>query len=225
MRTRAMILGLGLGLLAGMAQPPNARASACGMGDDIDWYAGERSKVSEAVDLLEQGRARDAAWVVQNVWPRLREARPVEGGLPHIAEAVRVMALASVRTSGDVNPGFGWTSRTAADRASNVRWGISRLRMLAAASPSSVMLEQNLGEALTASTETATEGNGILETLDRRHAITTPGAFVALARTRKLHGDEEGAAVALAQCETLEVSQDQCSESEAPPVVTASSVP
>jgi hypothetical protein len=105
--------------------PGISRASECGMGD-VDWYSGERARVSRADSLLDDGQPREAAAVIESTWPRMREARPVAESLTHIADAVRIMALACVRSDGDVGEGNGWTSKTEADRASNVRWGISR---------------------------------------------------------------------------------------------------
>jgi hypothetical protein len=226
MKTKKLGTAVGLALtlsVIGMTSH-EARASECGMGDDIDWYAGERAKVSTADSLLESGQAREAAWMVQTTWPRMREARPVTGSLPHIAEAVRVMALACVRTEGNVRGGLGWSGATAEERAANVRWGVSRLRMLAEANPESAPAKADLGEGLALSPKTEDEARAILEGLDAAHNITSVEAFSALARLRFASGDKDGAALALAECDSLTLAFDRCTVSppDAMPVLTAS---
>jgi hypothetical protein len=222
---KKLMMMLGIGLLAAGGMTHDARAGECGMGDDIDWYAGERMKVSQAEELLDAGHEREAAWVVQTTWHRMREARPVTGSMAHIAEAVRVVALACVRTGGDVKAGFGWSSGTAEERAANVRWGVSRLRMLAAANPSSMVAKVDLGEALSRSPRTEKEGSDLLESLDAQHLVTTPEGLAALARVRLAHGDGEGSAVALAACEALMVAADRCATPRPEAVITASTAP
>jgi hypothetical protein len=140
------VVGTGLlGVLTATAH--DARAQSCGMGD-VDWYARERMNVATAEQLLEQGHPREAAWLVQRTWPRMHEAVPVADSVQPIAEGVRVMAIAAVRTDGDLQSGFGWSSWTPLERSLNVRWGLSRLRMLAAAQPWSQEAKNDLEEAL-----------------------------------------------------------------------------
>jgi hypothetical protein len=202
---------LGAALLAG-----NAAAGECGMGDDIDWYTGERALVAEADTLLDEGMPEDAGWVVQRAWHQMRDARPVVGSMPHIAEAVRVMALACVRTDGAVHSGFGWASATPADRAANVRWGVSRLRMLVRANPESSAAKVDLGEALGRSPATRAEASALLEAADVERAIRSPEGLLALARLRDAGGDPAGAVAARIECVYLDVSPLRCSDDAEP---------
>lgn len=142
----------------------DARAQSCGMGQ-LDWYAQERANVATAEDLLERGEPQKAAWLLQRTFPRLHEAVPVASSLPHIAEGVRLMALAAVRSDGDLRSGLGWSSWTPLERSLNVAWGVQRLRMLAKADPSSSVARMDLAEALSRSPDTRDEGRAILASL------------------------------------------------------------
>jgi hypothetical protein len=186
----------------------DARAQSCGMGE-VDFYPTEHTNVAQAEDLLSRGETKDAAWLLQKTWPRLREAIPVAQSVPVIAEGVRVMALAAVRSDGDIKTGLGWSSATAADRASNVAWGVSRLRMLAKAMPSD-SAKADLGEALARSPKTRGEGLAILEGLASAGSLYTPDAYAALALARSMEADEAGARVAAAQCEIKGGTTEQC---------------
>jgi hypothetical protein len=206
--TRTLFAAALAACLASATLSADARAQSCGMGE-VDFYPTEHANVAQAEDLLSRGEARDAAWLMQKTWPRLREAIPVAQSVPVIAEGVRVMALAAVRGDGDIKTGLGWSSATAADRASNVAWGVSRLRMLAKALPSD-SAKADLGEALVRSTRTRSEGAAILEELARGGQLYTPEGYAALALARSMEGDEAGARVAAAQCEIRGGTTERC---------------
>jgi hypothetical protein len=186
-------------LTATAAFAGDARAQACGMGD-IDWYRAEHEAVSRAEDRLQQGEPQKAASLLQRMWPRLREAVPVESTLPVIADGVRLMALAAVRTDGDVPASPGWSSGTPRERALNVAWGVQRLRMLEAATPGSAVAKTALGEALARSPSTREEGLSILEALDDSDEIATPEGYAAFALALRQAGEVAGAEAATEQC-------------------------
>ncbi len=185
---------------AALALATDAQAQSCGMGE-VDWYATERANVARADDLLQQGEPRKAAWLLQRTWPRIREAVPVATSVPVIAAGVRLMALAAVRADGDIRSELGWSSWTPAERSRNVAWGVSRLRMLAAADPSSVTVKTDLGEALSRSPATREEARALLESLDRAGAIASAEGYAALALVRVEAGDRTGAELASVECE------------------------
>jgi hypothetical protein len=188
-------------LPVGVCVADDARAQ-CGMGD-VDFYPTEHRNVALASELLSRGETKDAAWILQQTWPRLPEATPVSTSIPVIEEGVRLMALALVRSDGDVKEGLGWRSATAADRAKNVAWGISRLRMILKAAPGDVTAKTDLGEALSRSVDTRQEASVILEALDRTNGITSPEGFAALALVRSMGGDTTGAMLAARACERV----------------------
>jgi hypothetical protein len=192
------VVGVGM-LAAAFATAHDAGAQSCGMGN-IDWYANDKANVARAETLLAEGKPQDAAWLIQQTWPRMSEAVPVSGSLPHIAEGVRIMALAAVRTDGAVTTGLGWASRTPLERSVNVTWGVRRLRMLTAAYPTSNEAKTDLGEALARAPATQDEARGILEALAKTDGISSPEGYAALARVRTAAGDSNGAAVASAEC-------------------------
>lgn len=178
----------------------DARAQSCGMGE-VDWYANERANVARADEMLQRGEPRRAAWLLQRTWPRLHEAVPVASSLPHIAEGVRLMALAAVRSNGDVQSSLGWSSWTPLERSLNVAWGVQRLRMLVAADPSSGVAKTDLGEALSRSPRTRDEARRILEALDASNAIASPEGYAALASLRIAGNDAAGAGLAAVECQ------------------------
>jgi hypothetical protein len=161
----------------------DARAQSCGMGE-VDFYQQERMNVATAEDLLDRGEPQKAAWLMQRTWTRLHEAVPVASSLPQIAEGVRVMALAAVRSDGNVRSGLGWSSWTPLERSLNVTWGVQRLRMLVKADPTSAQAKTDLGEALSRSAATREEARAILEALDQTNAIATREGYAALASLR-----------------------------------------
>jgi hypothetical protein len=215
-------LALCLSILAAAgAVTGHARAESCGMGD-IDWYATERARVSRAEELLRQGEPREAARVLQRMWPKLRDAVPVLGSVPEIADGVRLMALAAVRAHGDVPSENGWSSWTPRERADNVSWGIRRLRMLAAAAPGSSVIKTDLGEALAGSVETEEEATDVLEALDDTDEMATPEGYAALAGLRSRKGDGLGAMAAAAHCRLNASNEEiQCSSANSRDVARA----
>jgi hypothetical protein len=221
--TKKVILGALVLSVIGVT-PGMSRASECGMGD-LDWFSGERERVSRADALLDEGQAREAAAVVESTWARMREARPVASSLPHIADAVRIMALACVRTGGDVPEGNGWSTKTEADRMANVRWGVSRLRMLSSAHPGDAGAKVDLGEALSQSPDTQNEAFTLLEAVDEERLITSAEGFSALARLRMSLGDVDGAFALVAECDSMTHKFDRCTiepaSLEPTPAVTA----
>jgi hypothetical protein len=178
----------------------DARAQSCGMGE-VDWYSIERQNVATADDLLQRGEPEKAAWLLQRTWPRLHEAVPVKSSLPHIAEGVRLMALASVRSEGRVRSANGWSSWSPLERSLNVTWGVQRLRMLTKADPSNTVAKTDLGEALSRAPATRDEARVILEALDASHAVATPEGYAALAMLRSSASDASGAMAASAACQ------------------------
>jgi hypothetical protein len=193
----------------------DARAQACGMGD-VDFYVAEEGAVSRAEELLQHAKPRDAAWELQRMWPRMHEAVPVVSSVAIISSGVRLMALAAVRSDGDVRSELGWSSGTARERAANVAWGIARLRMLAVASAPSPLAKNDLAEALARSRGTEEEGRAMLEALDTAQAILTPEAYAALASVRAHAGDTTGAELARGECERAAVDAGaQCALSTA----------
>ena len=179
-----------------------AHAQSCGMGD-IDWYAKEREAVSRADLLLQQGESQKAALGLQEMWPQLSDAVPVAGSIQVIADGVRLMALAAVRSDGDVKSVHGWSSWTATERARNVAWGVRRLRMLVKADPTSTLAKTDLGEALARAPETRKEASALLETLAKTHSIGSAEGYAALALLRTEEGDAAGAEEAGLQCDRM----------------------
>jgi len=201
----------------------DARAQSCGMGD-VDWYVAEEAAVARAGDMLQHGRPRDAAWELQRMWPRMHEAIPVTSSVAVITSGVRLMALAAVRSDGDVRSELGWSSATPREKAANVAWGVSRLRMIVAASAWDGSAKIDLAEALARSSKTEEEGRAMLEALDTANAVLSPEAYAGLAAARAHAGDTTGADLATGECERRAFdAAAQCASARTPstPAVTA----
>jgi hypothetical protein len=193
--TATLVTTLGLAAIATDAQ------AQCGMGE-VDWYSTERANVARADEMMQQGEPRKAAWLLQQTWPRIHEALPVESSIPVIADGVRLMALASVRSDGDIRSDLGWSSWTPGERARNVAWGVSRLRMLTVAEPWNTAAKTDLGEALSRAPATRDEARAILEPLATSGGMSSPEGYAALALVRVEAGDTTGAELASAACES-----------------------
>ena len=223
MNPQKLLAAIPLAVMTALAAvAPNAHAQ-CGMGE-VDWYGAERNNVSQAEELLKEGEPKKAAWVLQQTWPRMHEALPREGGVPVIADGVRLMAVAAVRSDGDVRSGNGWSSATAAERAANVAWGIRHLRMLLSVEPWNLAVKTDLGEALSRSPATRDEARTILEALDDDRAVSSAEGYAALAMLRLETGDTAGAETAGLACERFagtDVNRCAAAGGRVTPVLTA----
>ncbi len=119
-------------------------ASACGTAvyRAIDNSA---QLVAKAEQSLSDGNYGVAAARAVRAFPALELVKP--GQLPLADRALRIVALASVRSNGGVGPTASQTT-DGAERGANLQWSIVALRGLNDKRPNNPSLQTDLGEAL-----------------------------------------------------------------------------
>lgn len=140
------------------------------------------------------------------------DANATELGLR--ARASRVLALADLR----LDPGG---QRSEKDRAV-LEKAAKVLEGLADESPKDSAKQTDLGEAL--AVVRPAQGRELLEDLDARDLVTTPYAYVALARLRIADRDAKGRDLALTRCRTMAKTASIC-ELEPTPFKVATVLP
>jgi ATP/maltotriose-dependent transcriptional regulator MalT len=204
---RVKVLGGCLMLATIAAAPP---AFACG--NVVERRVDPRvDALLLAERALESRDYRTAARMAQRFNPDLRRAddRPSP-----VARAARVMALVVVRSGGRWLAGG--AADSAADRAQNFEWAISKLRRHAMRALNHPGRLSDLAEALAAVDKYHDEARRILEHLAARDLVTSAYAYAALSRLRAASGDSEGASRALDECRKLDRKGRVCAPAMAP---------
>lgn len=134
----------------------------------------------DAEDRLRRGMPRLAAWwaaAARGQTPAMATANPSLH-----ARAVRLLAIASIRTDGDLEL---WSVRllnhTPALREKNGRWAAQTLKDLAAEAPEDATLQTYLGEALARLPEQRADAHQKLSALAAADRMVSPQGYAALA--------------------------------------------
>jgi hypothetical protein len=181
-------------------------ASACGTAvyREIDSSA---MLVAEAESALSQGKhARAAAKAVQ-AFPALKIVKP--GTLPLADRALRILALASVRSDGNIAAGT-MKNATAADRSGNLEWSIETIRKLSAKRGNNPSYQTDLGEALSKVASHHDEALKVLDELADKDLLTSAEGYAALARMRAEKGDAAAREAAQKRCEAMTKTPKIC---------------
>jgi len=204
-------------------------ASACGMSIRMDPTPQKPTPVQEiarAEKALEGGQNMVAAKAVLGTFPRVRAV--TAGANPLETRALRVFALAVVRSNGAVNEktaGFGsqakgveWTP------SANLEWAVQSIREIDAKRPNDPTVQADLGEALSKLPHGQKEALDILQKLADKDLMGSPHAYAALAKLRTDKGDAAGAQAAIKRCEEMSKTPGVCKPASpakpARPVVT-----
>src|SRR5262249_20599719 len=137
--------------------------------------------VASAEEALGAGKLAKAAAVTAQAFPGLKSIKV--GTLPLADRALRILALAAVRSDGAVAAGGLWAS-TPAERAASVRWAIGTLRDLNAQRVNNPSYQTDLGEALSHVPAHHDEALALLSGLADKDLLTTAEGYAALARLR-----------------------------------------
>jgi hypothetical protein len=180
-------------------------AKACGMSIRMDPTPQKPTPVQEiarAEKALESGQQTVAAKAVLTNFPQVRVA--TAGANPLETRALRVFALAVVRSNGAVNektagvPSQGeWTP------AANLAWAVQSLREIDAKRPNDPTVQADLGEALSKLPSGREEAMKLLGGLAQKDLMGSPQAYAALATLRRDKGDLDGAEAAIKRCEEM----------------------
>ncbi len=187
-------------------------AKACGMSIRMDPTPQKPTPVQEiarAEKALENGQNLVAAKAVVGNFPRVRSAKA--GDSPLETRALRVFALAVVRSNGAVNEkaagisGQGeWTPNA------NLEWAVQAIREIDAKRPNDPTVQADLGEALSKLPHGQKEALEILQKLADKDLMGSPHAYAALAKLRTAKGDLGGAEAALKRCEEMSKTPGVC---------------
>ncbi|MFT3769042.1 MAG: hypothetical protein QM820_26680 [Minicystis sp.] len=200
-----VVWAVGFLLPVGIAAAPG-QATACGTAvyREIDDNA---ALVAKAENALGQGKHAEAAVKAVQAFPALKIVKP--GTLPLADRALRILALASTRSDGNISAGT-MKSGTAAERAANLEWSIDTLRKLSAKRLNNPSYQTDLGEALSHVPAHREEAVKILGELADKDLLTSAEGYAALARLRAEKGDANARLAAVKRCEAMTKTPKIC---------------
>jgi hypothetical protein len=181
-------------------------ASACGTAvyREIDDSA---QLVAQAEQALSEGKFHKAAAKAVQAYPALKIVKP--GQVPLADRALRILALASVRTDGGLNVG-GLKGKTAGEKASNLDWSVATLRGLNAKRANNPSIQTDLGEAMAKVPSLHAEARKLLGELADKDLLTSAEGYAALARLRAENGDNQARDEAVKRCEAMSKTPRVC---------------
>jgi hypothetical protein len=200
-----VVWAMGLVLPVVAAAAPGA-ASACGtlVYREID---SSSQLVAKAEQALSEGKLGSAATKAVQAFPALKIIKP--GSVPLADRAIRIVALASVRSDGGIGPAAS-TTKAGPERAANLEWSIGALRVLTAKRFGNPSYQTDLGEALSKVPEHHAEALKILADLSDRDLLTTAEGYASLARLRAEAGDATAHDAAVKRCENMTKTPQIC---------------
>ena len=201
-----------MGMASAFVGPLEGHASACGMSvrlEQLDVKPTPVQEIASAERALEGGNNTYAATIVARTFPGFRSITAGEDPLK--TRALRVMALAIVRTNGDASRAGGWTT------GSNLSWAVESLREINAKRNNDPTVQADLGEALSKIPSKQGEALELLSKLADKDLMGSPNAYAALARLRSEKGDANGSAQALKRCEEMTKNPNVCKGAPASP--------
>lgn len=208
---RAAVLALAL-VPAAFLLSTTHDAQACGMSVRLDPTPQKPSPVQEiarAEKALESGQNLAAAKAVLGTFPRVRVA--TAGGNPLETRALRVFALAVVRSDGDITEKkAGIPSQTEWTKTANLEWAVQSLREIDQKRPNDPTVQADLGEALSKLPHAKDEAMKLLAHLAQKDLMGSPHAYAALAKMKSEKGDLAGAEAAIKKCEEMSKNPGVC---------------
>ncbi len=203
------VTGLAFACSAALLVP--GRSHACGNAVSLE---DERvSTVIAADKWLREGRLKASAELMLQHYPTMLEIATKD---KVILRARRIVAVSVVRTEG-LLPIPAFQAKTNDDRRKNLEWAVKVLRESDAAAPGTPVIQASLAEALATLPEHQPEAFGILERLAKGDVLPSAHGYRALARLRRIVGDEDGRKVALEKAAVLVASPPPPEAPPAPP--------
>jgi hypothetical protein len=190
---------------AALAVTYSPDASACGMSVRLDPTPQKPTPVQEiarAEKALEGNQNTVAAKAVLGSFPNVRGV--AAGANPLETRALRVFALAVIRSNGSVNEksaGIPTTNEWTPN--ANLEWAVQSIREIDAKRPNDPTVQADLGEALSKLPHGQAESLKILQGLAQKDLMGSPHAYAALAKLRGAKGDSAGAEAAIKRCEEM----------------------
>lgn len=155
--------------------------------------------LSEADTDLREGRHGAAMQLMLQHHPDLKTATDPDR---FTSRARRIFAAGLVRVDGLASL-RGFDASTSAERRANLEWAVATLRSIDERQQNNPAIQAELAEALSTLPEHQQEALAMLEDLARRDLVPNPWAYRALARLRRLTGDEAGERAALEKADAL----------------------
>ncbi|MDB4934379.1 MAG: hypothetical protein JWP87_1351 [Labilithrix sp.] len=189
--------------LVGLSTAPSSDACINGVELEIERF---QATPAGQVALAEGELAHDhPVWAAARVREQFPQIRSFDAKAPPLGRrAVRLYALAIVRSGGKIDEGAGWTSW------GNREWALETLRDLEASTPNNPARQAELAEAQIALTRTRAAGVRTIEDLDGRDLLGSPYAYLALAKARQAQGDEGGTLAAVRRCAMMSSDRRRC---------------
>jgi hypothetical protein len=213
----ASILALPLGLLGAPAP-----AAACGT-EVFSIIDNSAQGISSAESALGKGSVASAATQVFRVFPRLKTTKPGAGPLSD--RALRILALATVRTDGalTVGSGINWpmAGGTPEQKDANLLFAIDTLRKLNEKRANSPSLQTDLAEALGKVPRFKSEAYAILTELAKKDLVASAEGYATLAKLHEAMGEGAPRDAAVKRCEGMTKTPKAC-QVPASPATTSS---
>lgn len=156
--------------------------------------------VAQAEQALSEGKPAKAAALVATAFPALRHVAP--GSLMEADRALRVLALASVRSDGRLDAA-GLHAGSADERTANLFWAADVLSGLNAHRANNPSYQTDLGEALAKLPDRRDDAVKLLGALADKDLVTSAEGYAALARLRSEPGDEAARLALIKRCESM----------------------
>ena len=205
----------------GLAGAP-APAEACGTAffSVVDHSA---ENISSAEKSLSQGRYEVAATGVFQMFPKIKSTKVGTGPLSD--RALRILALATVRSNGGLTIGKGTTwmmaGVTPEQKEENLLFAIDTLRKLNEKRANSPSFQTDLAEALGKVSRYKAESYAILTQLAKKDLVASAEGYATLAKLHEAMGESAPRDAAVKRCEGMTKTPQAC-QVPAGPATTSS---
>jgi hypothetical protein len=200
---RAAAFGAALALAGALAAVPGD-AGAC-INDLVPIEHQRVAVVKRAKALVAEGDYAKAAARIRGMFPDIDQAQP--GNDDATAGALRVLAVAVARSSGQVSPRAAEQKTTPTE---NLEWAVEALRRVNEHRKNEPWRQADLAEAMAKLPKTKAEARTRLERLDARDVLPTAEGYATLATLRGEDGDSKGRAAAIARCRKMTLRPQIC---------------
>lgn len=214
--TRKLLAAAALAVGVGALAPQ--QAEACGGA----WYPEVQidyriQGIAAAEKQLEQGQHANAAASVIRMIPHIRNYK-AKSGDPIINRAMRVLAVATVRSGGELAIGKQipyelrgqWLAQNDGDKTANLDWAVVAMRSVNTWKSDDPAVQTELGEALAKVDANKGEARDLLGDLADKDLLGSAEGYAALAELRAANGDEDGRIAALKRCEAMAKTPGLC---------------
>ncbi len=164
--------------------------------------------LQRAEGLLFSAREAAAAQAVAQTHPGVAQYRGSRGSIE--SRAARVVALALVRTGGNIPGLAGFPASTPARRDAAVAWAVARLRELRDLRPTAAVAQTDYAEALARQPSTRAAGLAMLDDLASRGVVASAHAWALVARAREADRRWSERDTALLRCRAMARAASIC---------------